>query len=92
MTKAELEDEGVNVPALEAAAQSSGSAGGSQSIVRSSTVLIVKNLPYSCTSNALADLFDKFGGAQQIVLPSTRALALVELSDKQVRIYHSYAW
>ena len=83
-TKAEFEAAGVNVSALEAAARASGAAAASESVQRSKTTLVVKNLPYSCTEDALQDLFVKFGGAQRLVLPSTRALALVELPDRQV--------
>ena len=83
-TKAELQDIGVNVAALEAAAAVSGSAAASKSIARSGTVLLLKNLPYACAEDELHDLVSKFGGAARIVLPSTRALALIELPDKQV--------
>jgi RNA recognition motif-containing protein len=82
-TKAELSKAGVNVAALDAAAEASGSAATSKSVARSTTVLLVKNLPYSCTEDEIHDLFAKFG-VVLVVLPSTRALALVELTDKQV--------
>jgi hypothetical protein len=82
-TKAELSEAGVNVAALDAAAEASGSAAISKSVARSTTVLLVKNLPYSCTEDEIHDLFAKFG-VVRVVLPSTRALALVELTDKQV--------
>ena len=84
MTKAELAASGVDVEALEAAANASGAAAREAAVPRSTTVLLVKNLPYSCTEDALHDLFSGFGGAQRVVLPSTRALALVELGSKQV--------
>jgi multiple RNA-binding domain-containing protein 1 len=84
-TKADLKDCGVNVGALEAAAAASGSAANEGPVARSKTTLIIKNLPYACTEDELHDLFQKFGGAQCVVLPSTRALALVELGDVQAR-------
>lgn len=83
-TKAELTEAGVNVAGLEAAANASGSAAETTAVPRSASVLLLKNLPYSCTEDALQDLFAKYGGAQRIVLPSTRALAIVEMSSKQV--------
>jgi RNA recognition motif-containing protein len=83
-TKAELQEAGVNITALDAAAEASGSAAALKSVARSATVLLVKNLPYSCLEQELHDLFDKFG-VVRVVLPSTRALAIVELTDQQVR-------
>lgn len=50
MTKAALAEAGVNVEALEASAAVSGKAAALQpGAERSSTVLLVKNLPYSTT-------------------------------------------
>ena len=83
-TKAELQQAGVDVSTLEAAAAASGSAATEVAVPRSDCVLLLKNLPYIATSEALQALFEPFGGAQRLVLPSTRVLALVELAEKKV--------
>ena len=50
LTKSGLAEAGVNVEALEAAASVSGKAAGEQpGVDRSSTTLVVKNLPYTAT-------------------------------------------
>jgi RNA recognition motif. (a.k.a. RRM, RBD, or RNP domain) len=83
-TKTELAEASVNVAALEAAANASGSAADEVAVPRSTTTLLVKNLPYSCTEDALHDVFVKYGGTLRLVLPSTRSLAIAELPSKQV--------
>lgn len=50
LTKSGLAEAGVNVEALEAAASASGKSAGEQpGVDRSSTTLVVKNLPYGAT-------------------------------------------
>lgn len=50
LTKSGLAEAGVNVEALEAAASASGKSAGEQpGVDRSSTALVVKNLPYTAT-------------------------------------------
>lgn len=54
LTKAALGDAGVDVGQLESAAAASGRASaGAPGVERSSTVLLVKNLPYSATQEEL---------------------------------------
>eukprot|EP00898_Chlorokybus_atmophyticus_P002229 jgi/Chlat1/3006/Chrsp2S08920 len=71
-TKKGLEEEGVDVSLLEKAAENNGN------IARSNNVLIVKNLPFSTQLADLLPMFEKFGTLGRVVLPSSRALALVE--------------
>ena len=88
-TKQDLAAGGVNVAALEAAAQQSGHARQQSKIARSKTVLLIKNLPFEATEDSIRELFDRAGGCIRVVLPRTRALALVELQDEQVQILRS---
>lgn len=55
LTKAALAEAGVNVDTLEAAAAAGGrqAAQGGKAIPRSSTALLVKNLPYSANEREL---------------------------------------
>jgi hypothetical protein len=53
LTKRALGGAGVNVGALEAAAAASGKAAATQSIARSGSALLVKNLPYSASEAEL---------------------------------------
>ncbi len=53
LTKKALADAGVDTDALEAAAAAGGSAASQHSVERSSTALLVKNLPYSATEAEL---------------------------------------
>lgn len=88
-TKQDLAAGGVNVAALEAAAQQSGHASQKSKICRSKTVLLLKNLPFEATEDSIQELFDRGGGCVRVVLPRTRALALVELQDEQVQLLQS---
>lgn len=83
-TKEDLSAEGVNVETLEAAAQQSGHTTAGQPVARSKTVLLLKNLPFQATEESIHELFDRDGGCIRLVLPRTRALALVELTDAHV--------
>lgn len=81
-TKQELAEAGVKVAALEQAARSSGHA-ATDSLKRSNTVLLVKNLPSDATEDALDELFSKHGLVVRVLLPRTKALAIVEMADEQ---------
>ncbi|XP_078156926.1 multiple RNA-binding domain-containing protein 1-like [Carex rostrata] len=71
-TKRSLSNLGVNVAALEELA-----AKKSVSTKRSDHIILVKNLPYSCSEGDLFAKFGKFGILEKIILPPTRALAVV---------------
>lgn len=78
LTKRALGEAGADVGALEAAAAAGGSAAASAAVPRSSTALLAKNLPYAVSESELAELFGQCGALARLVLPPTRALALVE--------------
>lgn len=61
--------EGVNLVAL----TSSGP--------RSTTSILVKNLPYNTTSASLTVLFSPFGPISRLLLPPSGTIAIVEMSD-----------
>jgi len=82
-TKKALGDAGVAVGALEAAAAAGGHAAATKSVARSSTCLLVKNLPYAVTAEELSDMFEAMGALARLVLPPTRTLALVEYLEAQ---------
>ncbi|KAF9618217.1 hypothetical protein IFM89_000852 [Coptis chinensis] len=71
-TKKALENFGVNVSALEDFVS-----GNTAAVKRSNHVILVKNLPYSCSEGDLAEKFGGFGVLDKIVLPPTKTLALV---------------
>lgn len=48
---------------------------------RSDTVILVKNLPFTAETSALRELFSRHGQLLRIVMPPSRALALVEYGD-----------
>lgn len=83
-TKAALADMGVNAKALETAAAASGSAAATKSVSRSSSTLLVKNLPYGADADELLQLFTGPGrSVLRLVLPPTKTLAVVEFSEPQ---------
>jgi multiple RNA-binding domain-containing protein 1 len=83
-TKAALGDMGVNTKALESAAAASGSAAAAKSVARSSSTLLVKNLPYGADSDELQQLFTGPGrSVLRLVLPPTNTLAVVEFAEPQ---------
>ncbi|GIL52539.1 hypothetical protein Vafri_8379 [Volvox africanus] len=82
-TKQALAEAGVSVEALERAAAASGKASTTRSVARSSTTLLVKNLPFSADEDELAELFGRCGPLARLVLPPARALALVEFTEAQ---------
>lgn len=71
-TKRALSDEGVNVEVLEDVAS-----GKEIKVTRSSTVILVKNLPFSTTEDELVSMFGVFGSIARVILPPTKTLALV---------------
>jgi multiple RNA-binding domain-containing protein 1 len=83
-TKAALSDLGVNAKALEASAAASGSAAATKSVARSSSTLLVKNLPYSSDEDELMQLFTGPGrSVLRLALPPTKTLAVVEFAEPQ---------
>ena len=70
-TKKSLEEQGVNVPALERGPMA----------VRSNTVFMVKNLPAQTNPAELAALFEPFGTVVRLVMPPSCALAIVEMAN-----------
>lgn len=76
-TKRHLLLAGVNVASLEKFAASAGSAGGKR-VGRSTTTLLVKNLPFSASEEDILPLLNRHGGVARLVIPPTRALAVVE--------------
>ncbi|KAJ4969389.1 hypothetical protein NE237_016090 [Protea cynaroides] len=73
-TKNGLQNEGVNVAALDELA-----AGKTDGTRRSNHVLLVKNLPYGSSEGDLAKMFGKFGSLDKIIFPPTKTLALVRV-------------
>lgn len=71
-TKKYLSSAGVNVAALEESASKRN-----EECKRSNHIILVKNLHYSSTEGELANMFKKYGSIERIILPSTKALALV---------------
>ena len=71
-TKLIMEREGVNLDALKNA-----SCGGVP-VLRSDTTILVKNLPFSCNISGVRSMFSQHGVLGRVVLPPSRAVALVE--------------
>eukprot|EP00963_Diacronema_lutheri_P014249 scaffold2858_cov659-Pavlova_lutheri.AAC.220 len=76
-TKRHLGLAGVNVPSLENFAAAAG-AGGGKRAGRSTTALLLKNLPFSAGEEDILPILNKFGGVARVVIPPTNALAIVE--------------
>lgn len=80
-TRDALTAAGVDVAALDALAgaapQGSASVPREAAPQRSTTVILVKNLPFVATAAELTQLFSRFGTLSRLVLPPTRTLALV---------------
>jgi multiple RNA-binding domain-containing protein 1 len=74
-----FEAEGVDLSALEAAPPKPGkSRSKGESHERSNTVILVKNLPYTSDSDELMRLFGAHGDVARVLLPPSKAVALVE--------------
>ena len=71
-TKILLEKEGVNVVTLTLAAHRG------VPVHRSDTTILVKNLPFSCDISGIRSMFSQHGILGRVVLPPSRAFALVE--------------
>jgi multiple RNA-binding domain-containing protein 1 len=81
-TKRELEQAGVDIAALEAAAASRAvAAAGGAGVRRSTTVLLLKNLPFTADADELRALASRYGSVARLLLPASRALALVEFLE-----------
>ena len=76
-TTAFLRAEGVDVDALNG--RSNGAAAATAT-ARSDTVLLVKNLPGDADAAAMRELFGRHGTLARVVLPPSRALALIEFT------------
>eukprot|EP01156_Anaeramoeba_ignava_P002607 Anaeramoba_ignava/a218880_59.p1 GENE.a218880_59~~a218880_59.p1 ORF type:complete len:822 (+),score=274.37 a218880_59:115-2580(+) len=68
-TKAYLEKEGVNLDSFN---------GLNALTKRSKTTILVKNLPFSTEKQEIEEIFSKFGSIKKIIIPPTKAVALVE--------------
>ncbi|XP_006827686.3 LOW QUALITY PROTEIN: multiple RNA-binding domain-containing protein 1 [Amborella trichopoda] len=71
-TKKAFTSAGVNITVLEELAS-----GRVENVKRSNHVLLVKNLPYGSSEADLTKMFSKFGSLDKIILPPTKAMALV---------------
>ena len=89
-TKKELGDVGVNVHALESAAASRENV----KIARSQHSILIKNLPYESEESDLREMCEKFGTLSQLVLPSTRTIAIAEFleSNEARRAFQGLAY
>ncbi|GAA5939247.1 hypothetical protein JCM10213_008610 [Rhodosporidiobolus nylandii] len=56
---------------------------------RSSTCILVKNLPYGTTSASLSTLFSPFGTVGRVLVPPSGTIAIVEMADADAT---SAAW
>ncbi len=72
-TKQFLLDNGVSLDVMEASLRG-------ESPARSDTVLLVKNLPFEASLASLQELFGRYGALLRVVMPPTRAVALVEFN------------
>ncbi|KAF0682855.1 Aste57867_25042 [Aphanomyces stellatus] len=70
-----FEQEGVDLKVIEGAAKTKSTA------ERSTTTLLVKNLPFSTDDVALAQLFRTYGELSRFVLPPSKTMALVEFME-----------
>ena len=87
-TKKGLASAGVDVDALfpirgdgEGRGERGGERGGRGGDVKSSCVLLVKNLPHQTTEADLHALFGRFGTVVRIALPETRTVAVVVMAS-----------
>lgn len=64
-----------------AAAAAAAAAAAVPEVTRSDRVLLVKNLPFTASQEALRDLFGRHGALARLVLPPSRAIAVVEFAD-----------
>ena len=76
-TKKELGDKGVNVQSLQSGAESRKNV----KIARSQHSILIKNLPYETEESDLREMCEKFGSLSQLLLPSTRTIAIAEFLE-----------
>jgi multiple RNA-binding domain-containing protein 1 len=74
-TKKFLEREGVSLDALQGVYN--------KNIERSTTTILIRNIPFSATIEELKNLFSRFGTMNKLVMPATKALALVDFAAAQ---------
>lgn len=75
-------EEGVDLNAIEGALVKSGqTAAAKQKVERSTTVILIKNLPHTTEEDELAQLFRKHGDIGRFLLPPSKTLALVEFFE-----------
>ena len=79
-TKEQLAASGVDPARLEAAAAAGGAAvgKGGPGVKRSSTAIVLKNLPYEAEESDLRAMCERFGGLARLALPDTKAIAVAE--------------
>ena len=79
-TKEQLAASGVDPARLEAAAAAGGAAVGKgrPGVKRSSTAIVLKNLPYEAEESDLRAMCERFGGLARLALPDTKAIAVAE--------------
>eukprot|EP01083_Nonionella_stella_P103484 295504_1 len=71
-TKSFLDENGVNPKAFE---------GKRKGTVRSKRVILAKNLPFSAEPNELREMFERFGTLGRVLIPPSRAIAVVEFLE-----------
>ncbi|GAA5999653.1 hypothetical protein JCM5350_002548 [Sporobolomyces pararoseus] len=78
-----FENEGVNLEAFSSSSSSSSSSSKTP-IARSSTCILLKNLPYSTSLNSLKILLEPFGEPSRILIPPSGTIAIVDFPDKKM--------
>ncbi|KAG1707257.1 hypothetical protein DVH05_026451 [Phytophthora capsici] len=73
--------EGVDLDAIEGALVKKSSQQQSKKIERSTTVILIKNLPHTTEEEELAQLFRKHGEIGRFLLPPSKTLAVVEFLE-----------
>ncbi|GMF16715.1 unnamed protein product [Phytophthora lilii] len=73
--------EGVDLDAIEGALVKKPSQQQSKKIERSTTVILIKNLPHTTDEEELAQLFRKYGEIGRFLLPPSKTLAVVEFLE-----------
>lgn len=70
---------GVNIDVLESALRrEKGKTGKNDGLQRSTTTLLVKNLPHDLIEAELEDLFTKYGSISSFLIPKSKTVALVD--------------
>ncbi|KAL0209638.1 hypothetical protein RCL1_008476 [Eukaryota sp. TZLM3-RCL] len=50
-------------------------------VERSTTIILVKNLPFDCTDDEISELFSKYGMISFFVVTPNKSLAIIEMGD-----------